>query len=136
MHHFILTSFIALYALTGFVSADEPDANKAIADMKNLLVGQWLAVEGMPKSDEERIWKIGDDNKIIDNQEKILTHYSLVQSAEGEIWTVMFYERAPFRPMIMRVKIEEDKMRLDHISLTKDGKYGAVTEKGIGFTRK
>jgi hypothetical protein len=62
--------------------------------------------------------------------------YFLVQNAGGEIWMLMLYSLGDEGPMVMRVEVEGDTLKLNYVGETREGTYGTIPDRGLTFKRR
>jgi len=139
MNRFLLIPIAVLALFFHIVQAAENIPNKAIADAKAKLIGEWRLVDGPPEMKDpknERVWTFNKDDSLHDSKEEKGMKYYLVQNAKGEIWALMLYSLSDSGPLVMRIRFDGEILRVDHVGETDGGTYGANPDGGLTFTKK
>jgi hypothetical protein len=140
MHRALPLLIAALNLLSGMLYGQKTEPNQAIAKAQESLIGRWLFLEGegLPEADTkgERIWSFDRDHNLTDNKEDKGMKYFLVQNAGGEIWMLMLYSLGDEGPMVMRVEVEGDTLKLNYVGETREGTYGTIPDRGLTFKRR
>lgn len=124
--------------LSGPLHAREAEPNKAIAEMEKRLIGEWKLVDGLPDEDDkkDRIWNFAKDHTVTDSQEDRKMHYHLVQNAGGGIWMLMLYSLGNSGPMVVKIQMTGETLKLQQVGRTPEGSYGAVPDGTLTFKRQ